>query len=75
MVSTTAAAAAGRMVGMRRIVILSNPHKINYDLIHNLRILFPECVIEITPVSPGPPKDAVPAGNRGFESREKIASN
>ena len=60
---------------MRRIVILSNPHKINYDLIHNLRILFPECVIEIAPVSPGPLKVAVLAPNRGFESREKITSD
>jgi hypothetical protein len=73
--AAAAATAAGRIVGMRRIVIISNPHKINYDLIHNLRILFPECVIEIAPVSPGSSKDAAPTGNRGFASREQTTSD
>jgi len=49
---------------MQNIVILSNPHSINYDLIHMLRILFPECTIKVAPVSPTQRKDGVPVPNR-----------
>ena len=36
---------------MKRIVLLTDPHRLNETLVRRLQQLFPECVLEIVAVS------------------------